>query len=50
MACVLKPECKFLHGYFRCLLPMETVDDEVKIKKQCEGSTCSGEDNPGHIL
>ena len=32
MACVLKPECKFLHGYCRCLLPVETVDIKVKIK------------------
>ena len=32
MACILKPECNFLHGYFRCLLPIETMDVEVKIK------------------
>ena len=32
MACILKPECNFLHGYFRCLLAIETVDVEVKIK------------------
>ena len=32
MACILKPECNFLHGYFRCLLPLETVDIEVKVK------------------
>ena len=32
MACILKPECIFLHGYFRCLLPIETMDVEVKIK------------------
>ena len=51
MASILKPECNFLHGYFRCLLPIETVDVEVKIK-WCEGSTCSGETKPplGHIL
>ena len=28
MACILKPECNF----FRCLLPIETVDVEVKVK------------------
>ena len=31
MACILQPECNFLHGYFRCHLPMEAVDIEVKI-------------------
>ena len=32
MACILKPECNFLHGYFRCLLPIETMEVEVKVK------------------
>ena len=32
MACTLRPECNFLNGYFRCVLPMETVDVEVKVK------------------
>ena len=31
MACILQPECKFLHGFFRCHLPVETVDVEVRI-------------------
>ena len=31
MACMLQPEGKFLHGYFRCRLPVEVVDVEVKI-------------------
>ena len=31
MACILLPECNFLHGYFRCQLPVEVVDVEVKI-------------------
>ena len=31
MACLLQPECNFLHGYFRCKLPVEVVDVEVKI-------------------
>ena len=28
MACILQPECNFLHGYFRCWLPVEVVDME----------------------
>ena len=32
MACKLRPECNFLHGYFRCQLHVETVDVEVKVK------------------
>ena len=32
MACILKPECKFVHEYFRCLLLEETVDVEVTVK------------------
>ena len=32
MPFICKPDCNFLHGYFRCLLPTETVDIEVKIK------------------
>ena len=31
MACILQPECNFLHGYLRCRLPVEVVDVEVKI-------------------
>ena len=31
MACILQPECNFLHGFFRCHLPVETVDMEVRI-------------------
>ena len=31
MACLLQVECNFLHGYFRCWLPVEVVDVEVKI-------------------
>ena len=30
MACLLQPECNFLHGFFRCKLPVEVVDIEVK--------------------
>ena len=31
MACLLWPECNFLHGYFRCKFPVEVVDVKVKI-------------------
>ena len=31
MACLFQPECNFLHGFFRCKLPVEVVDIEVKI-------------------
>ena len=31
MACLLQPECNFLHSFFRCKLPVEVVDVEVKI-------------------
>ena len=31
MACILQPECNFLHGFFRCHLPVEMVDVEVRI-------------------
>ena len=31
MACLLQPECNFLHRFFRCKLPVEVVDIEVKV-------------------
>ena len=31
MACQLQPECNFLHRFFRCKLPVEVVDVEVKV-------------------
>ena len=31
MACLLQPECNFLHSFFKCKLPVEVVDVEVKI-------------------
>ena len=31
MACLLQPECNFLHSFFRCKLPVDVVDVEVKI-------------------
>ena len=30
MACQLQPECNFLHRFFKCKLPIEVVDVEVK--------------------
>ena len=32
MACILRPECNFLNGYFRCLLSVEMVDIDIKVK------------------
>ena len=32
MVCILHLECNFLPRYFRCQLPVETVDVEGKIK------------------
>ena len=31
MACLLQPECNFLHRFLRCKLPVEVVDMEVKV-------------------
>ena len=31
MACLLQPECNFMHRYFRCWLLVEEVEMEVKI-------------------
>ena len=31
MACLLQPECNFLHVFFRCKLLVEVVDIEVKV-------------------
>ena len=31
LACLLHPECNFLHGFFRYRLPVEVVDIEVKM-------------------
>ena len=31
MICLLQPKCNFLHGFFKCKLPIEVVDVEVKI-------------------
>ena len=31
MVCLLQPKCNFLHRFFRCKLPVEVVDMEVKV-------------------
>ena len=31
MVCIMQPKCNFLHSFFRCHLPVETVDVEVRI-------------------
>ena len=31
MACLLQPECNFLHSFFRCRLLVEVADMEVKV-------------------
>ena len=36
MACLLQSECNFLHGFFRCKLPVKVVDIEVKITSMQE--------------
>ena len=36
MVCLLQPECNFLHGFFRCKLPVEVVDVEVKVTSMQE--------------
>ena len=32
MACILMPQCNFAYKYFRCALPEETIDIEVRVK------------------
>ena len=36
MACILQPEYNFLHSFFRCHLPVEMVDMEVRITSMQE--------------
>ena len=51
MACILKPKCNFPHRYFRCLLPLETVDIEVKVKMMRGIHTFRRDRNhTGHIV
>ena len=50
MVCFLKPEYNFIHRYFSCLLPIETVDVEVKVKMMRGIHTFRRLDYPGHIM
>ena len=36
MAFLLQPECNFLQGFFRCKLPVEVVDIEVRVTSMQE--------------
>ena len=36
MVCLPQPECNFLHSFFRCRLPVQVVDAEVKITSMPE--------------
>ena len=49
MACILCPECNFLHGYFRCQLPEETVDVEVEVKTM-QGIHTSRRDRTSQVI
>ena len=43
MTCILQPKCNFLHGFFRCCLPVEMVDVEVGITSM-QGTDMFGRD------
>ena len=49
MACLLQPECNFLHGYFRCRLPVEMVDIQVKITSM-QGMHIIGRDRTMQLI
>ena len=49
MACILKPECNFLHSFFRCCLPIEAVDIEVKITSM-QGTHVFRRDRTCHLI
>ena len=49
MACLLQPECNFLHGFFRCKLPVEVVDVEVKITSM-QGTHIFGRDRTSQLI
>ena len=49
MACILMPWCNFMHRHFRCLLPEETIDMEVKVKTMTDVHT-SRRDCPTQII
>ena len=51
MACIIKPECNFLHGYFRCCLPIGTQDvKENNQNDERHPHIKERPDHPGHIL
>ena len=49
MACLLQPECIFLHRYFRCQLLVEVVDEEVKITSM-QGMHIFGRDRTTQLI
>ena len=49
MACLLQPECNFLHGYFRCQFLVEVVDGEVKITSM-QGTHIFGRDRTMQLI
>ena len=49
MACILKPECNFLHAFFRCHLLIEALDIEVKITSM-QGTHVFRRDRTSHLI
>ena len=49
MACLLQPECNFLHGFFRCKLLVEVVDMEVNITSM-QGTHIFGRDRTTQLI
>ena len=49
MACLLHPECNFLHRFFRCKLPVEVVDVEVKVTSM-QGTHNFGRDRTTQLI
>ena len=49
MAGILQPEFNFLHGFFRCHLPAETVDVEVGITSM-QGTHMFGRDRTSQLI
>ena len=49
MTCILQPKHNILHGFFRCCLPVEMVDVEVKITSM-QGILTSRRDRTSQII
>ena len=49
MTCLLQPECNFLHRFFRCKLPVEVVDVEVKVMSM-QGTHIFKRDRITHLI